>query len=800
MTSPRKIITAFLLFSMFSLAFSNQKFFPLKVHANEKMGTFVRGIIYEDTIWATENSPYVVIDDVVVMETASLIIEPGVTVKFCKETSLIVDGALIAKGNETHKIIFTSNSNLPSPGDWDSIKFRFKSKDNKSMINWSIIEYGTSAIIAESSSPKIYNSVIEKNIVGVHVKYTKEWDFGTPKLQNCTILNNIGYDFDAFSGRAGGIYIDAGGISLENCVIENNGGCGISTSGAVNWISLINCTIRDNDGHGVFGEKIVVEKCLIENNHGDGINAWVSIRVRNSVIRNNAGNGVGAGWKSLTIENSTICNNFGSGIYAFETLNNEYTKEVTISYCKITENKQSGILCSGGNIHYNRVYLNEPFEVKNIGPDNINATYNWWGTTDGKIISQKIYDFYDDYDLGIVFYKPFLILIPPEVSFNYSPENIFVFNVVLFDASNSRGINTTILMYIWDFGDKNRTITNSPIVTHIFNSPGIYNVTLTVIDYLELTNSTSLILTVQPDDIPPETFDDYDGRWHNADFTITLTAIDNESGVAETYYRVNNGLVKAVSVDGPPHITSEGANNTLEYWSVDSAGNEESHKLLTGIKLDKTPPFSSISLDGAIGKNGWFISNVTVTLVAEDLLSGVNVTLYSFNNASWEMYSSRFTINNEGLIPIYFKSIDNAGNIEKVKVKMLKVDITPPTIHLLYPSAREQVKSSTVTIKWSGSDGSSGVNYYEIRLDEGPWINVRANATYTFSGLTEGIHSFTIKAEDIAGNIAEEEFTFVVNTSLIGGPGWIDDIIVFSVTTFIIVVIAYLVKRKNSNQ
>ena len=54
------------------------------------------------------------------------------------------------------------------------------------------------------------------------------------------------------------------------------------------------------------------------------------------------------------------------------------------------------------------------------------------------------------------------------------------------------------------------------------------------------------------DDTPPITLDDYDGLWHNADFTITLTATDNGSGVAETYYRINNGSIRSVNVDGQP--------------------------------------------------------------------------------------------------------------------------------------------------------------------------------------------------------------------------------------------------------
>jgi hypothetical protein len=61
--------------------------------------------------------------------------------------------------------------------------------------------------------------------------------------------------------------------------------------------------------------------------------------------------------------------------------------------------------------------------------------------------------------------------------------------------------------------------------------------------------------------------------------------------VAETYYKINESSTKTVSANDQPLITTEGVNNTLEYWSVDKAGNEElPHKVLSGIKLDTTAP------------------------------------------------------------------------------------------------------------------------------------------------------------------------------------------------------------------
>jgi len=95
----------------------------------------------------------------------------------------------------------------------------------------------------------------------------------------------------------------------------------------------------------------------------------------------------------------------------------------------------------------------------------------------------------------------------------------------------------------------------------------------------------------------PITTDDYDGLWHNKDFVVTLTAFDDLSGVAETCYRINNGTLKRVQVDGHPLVNTEGTNNTIEYWSIDWAGNEERHHVLVGVKLDKTKPVANAGQD-----------------------------------------------------------------------------------------------------------------------------------------------------------------------------------------------------------
>ncbi|MDF1498569.1 MAG: hypothetical protein P1P85_04430, partial [Patescibacteria group bacterium] len=76
---------------------------------------------------------------------------------------------------------------------------------------------------------------------------------------------------------------------------------------------------------------------------------------------------------------------------------------------------------------------------------------------------------------------------------------------------------------------------------------------------------------------------------------------------------------------------------------------------------------TSIHLQGNIGTNDWYKSEVEVTLNAIDnsnYLVGISKTEYSFNNSNWNTYSSPFTLNTEGLSTIYYRSIDNRVNIE----------------------------------------------------------------------------------------------------------------------------------------
>jgi hypothetical protein len=188
-------------------------------------------------------------------------------------------------------------------------------------------------------------------------------------------------------------------------------------------------------------------------------------------------------------------------------------------------------------------------------------------------------------------------------------------------SAPSEFINTDgiIVFEVFELHDNNPIVNIAPDTTLVrtdfannkgtyaatYTDEGFYRVTIMTTDQSDNTNSQTLeSFTI--DKTAPITTDDINTmEWHTEDVTINLAANDPvsggvSSGVHETYYIIYQGEVakpiSALSLTNPI-IDYEDDDNWIEYWSVDVAGNEEQHKLVKGIKLDKTPPFIQLELD-----------------------------------------------------------------------------------------------------------------------------------------------------------------------------------------------------------
>ncbi len=115
----------------------------------------------------------------------------------------------------------------------------------------------------------------------------------------------------------------------------------------------------------------------------------------------------------------------------------------------------------------------------------------------------------------------------------------------------------------------------------------------------------------------------------------------------------------------------------------------------------------------------------------------------------------------------YTVAVDRAGNVEPVPTASdanITIDTTPPTLAINDPAAGALVNASSVTIAWQATDAVSGLAGYATSLDAGSFVPTTGGGSAILSGLSDGVHRVTVRATDHAGNVAEQNVSFTVDT------------------------------------
>lgn len=309
------------------------------------------GVISSDTTWTKANSPYTITAKTLIKNGVTLTIEPGVTVNMNFDSNsqiyLQVEGTLIAKGSNSEKIYFNGGKFKFTT---DSVDYNELTDSGCIIENAVITSNIERCLTIQGCSPKIANNVINCQV----------------HIENCSprILNNH---------VTGGIYVNGGEAVFSKNTITNKG-ITVGSLTESQTILISENTIMDCDtgiqlysvGAGPFNPSaLIIEKNLIKNNRA-GISMGVMM--------------------SPTIRNNTIINNREVGL-------------------RILDFKESNYIIKFNNFANNGKYN---LFLSQWSALDIDATNNWWGTTDIATISASIYDFKNNFDLGTVNFTPFL--------------------------------------------------------------------------------------------------------------------------------------------------------------------------------------------------------------------------------------------------------------------------------------------------------------------------------------------------------------------------------------------------------
>ncbi|VVB57434.1 Uncharacterised protein [uncultured archaeon] len=262
---------------------------------------------------------------------------------------------------------------------------------------------------------------------------------------------------------------------------------------------------------------------------------------------------------------------------------------------------------------------------------------------------------------------------------------------------------------------------------------GEYNLTYTAID--SSNNTATAVRTVHVvDTSAPSTSVILNGTsglagWYNSSVTVILNASSGAgSNLSFTRYTLDGGSV--TNYAGPFTLSADGIHN-LTYYSGDEAGNTETQQARS-IQIDASAPSTAFSPSGSSGLNGWYVSNVSVSLVPSDNTSGTDFTTYQIDGGA-PANGTSFILSAEGTHTVSYYSTDSAGNAEPAKTQTLQIDKTAPT----------------ASVSYNATSATNGDVLATLAPSENVTItNNGGNSTYLFT--TNG--EFTFQFQDAAGN------------------------------------------------
>ncbi|HEC75696.1 MAG TPA: hypothetical protein ENI33_00350 [Thermoplasmatales archaeon] len=188
-------------------------------------------------------------------------------------------------------------------------------------------------------------------------------------------------------------------------------------------------------------------------------------------------------------------------------------------------------------------------------------------------------------------------------------------------------------------------------------------------------------------------------------------------------------------------------------------------------KKDKNIPYVELIIDGEMGDDGWYVSDVSITINAYDNESKIKELKYRINGDVWKDYINMpFRLEKDGFYFIEYYAKDENGN-ENYKNITVKIDATKPFINfsnfeegyvyfrgkkLITPRIpRDTMIIGDFVINVNADDALSGLKRVEFYMGN---TKVYEDTEKPYEWKIEsgiGVYNITSVAYDFAGNYNE---------------------------------------------
>jgi hypothetical protein len=254
-------------------------------------------------------------------------------------------------------------------------------------------------------------------------------------------------------------------------------------------------------------------------------------------------------------------------------------------------------------------------------------------------------------------------------------------------------------------------------------------------------------------------------NWGDGSTNDTFTVAGNTS----------NAACSSPCTLGPrSHTYATTGSKTVTVTVNDGNGSASATFAVTVSPADAIAPTTTSTPTPAANGAGWNNTNVSVALSSTDNAGGSGVKEITYSASGAQTIASTtvaggsipaISVSNEGTTTLSFFAKDNAGNTEATKTLVVKIDKAAPDTSITANPSNPS-NSSSASFSFSGTDPapSSGGLSFECKLDAGVFASCTSPQGY--SSLTDGSHTFQVRAKDAAGNVdaSPASFTWTVDT------------------------------------
>ncbi len=285
------------------------------------------------------------------------------------------------------------------------------------------------------------------------------------------------------------------------------------------------------------------------------------------------------------------------------------------------------------------------------------------------------------------------------------------------------------------------------------------------------------------------------------DVEVVWTGSDNTSGIL-TYELMRDDqdwIEKGLNTQHMLNNLTEGE-HIIKVRATDRAGNQKTVELqFEVVTVEATVSITSPE-EGAVLNHSsvtveWTSENTDYHEVRIDDRSWVDVgtkkthTFESVDDGDHTIQVKGVYGENSTLLSA-FSSLEASSETDSIS---FTVDTEGPTINIISPSDGDTFDTESVMAEWDGSDQVSGIDHYEIRINNGEWQTVGGDLNHTFSDLQKSTHTVHVRAVDEAGNVAEDSVEFEVTGGKGGQSGILGENCLFGLLAVIIAIIVALI-------